>query len=185
MPDQTQPAPVVRSDRIERAAQVFCDSSRNGQRWVDLSEPFRDLYRRRVRALADAGLLADPSSVDRHPAVPAEIPANVVVLPEDWRHLTYYPIAGHTNAAEAADAVNALIESWRPTPAEQPAAEPEPCVITDVAGDTVRVTSLLGPRRIAVDTTDTTWLTPDQADQLADALRAHAAARRAESGADA
>lgn len=67
-------------------------------------------------------------------------------------------------------------------PTEQPSSvgQPEPFEITDVSGDEVRVNSLPGAARISVKVDDVIWLDPDEADQLADALRAHAAARRAE-----
>lgn len=186
MADGTGPPPVVRSARIEHAAQVICDTSVAGMRWADHGEPVREIYRRRARALVEAGLLADavpaeqPSSVDQRGNMPADIPANVVVLPEDWRHLTYYPIAGHTNPAEATDAVNALIESWRPTPAEQPDPESETCLLVDANGNHVSVDSTPGTPTVLLLACEGVDLTPDQADDVADALRAHAAARRAD-----
>lgn len=49
---------------IDRVAQVFCDSANtNAMKWADLGEPFRDIYRNRACALADAGLLAMPEAV--------------------------------------------------------------------------------------------------------------------------
>jgi len=55
------PVTPTRAEVIERAAEVFCDSSENGARWVDLGEPLRAMYRRRQAVVADAGLLADPA----------------------------------------------------------------------------------------------------------------------------
>ncbi|WP_290055642.1 hypothetical protein, partial [Amycolatopsis solani] len=55
------PAGPTRAEVIERAAEVFCDSSTDGVPWADLAEPVRALYRRRQSVVADAGLLADPA----------------------------------------------------------------------------------------------------------------------------
>ncbi|HET6291000.1 MAG TPA: hypothetical protein VFG15_30185 [Amycolatopsis sp.] len=55
------PATPTRAEVIERAAETFCDSSQRVIPWADLAEPVRDLYRERMAALADAGLLADPA----------------------------------------------------------------------------------------------------------------------------
>lgn len=45
---------------IDRAAEVFCDSSAQGMRWNQLGEAFKDIYRVRIRKLADAGFLTGP-----------------------------------------------------------------------------------------------------------------------------
>ncbi|WP_372673002.1 hypothetical protein [Amycolatopsis kentuckyensis] len=76
------PAVPTRAEVIERAAEVFCDSSADGARWADLGEPARALYRRRQAAVADAGLLADPALFAEIARLRAQIGAAVAVLDE-------------------------------------------------------------------------------------------------------
>lgn len=46
-------------DVIERAAQLFCDSSPEGRIWAEHGEPFRNIYRRQLKVLHDVGHLGD------------------------------------------------------------------------------------------------------------------------------
>lgn len=75
--------------------------------------------------------------------------------------------------------MDALRSALDATPTEQPAAEPEPCVITDDAGDELGVASSPCRLRVAITATGSVWLTPDQAEQHARAVLAHTAAVRA------
>lgn len=75
------------------------------------------------------------------------------------------------------------IADFRPheaTSDTRPLPEPQPCVITDIAGDRLCVDSKPGDPYVVVWAFEGVLLEPDQAVQHAHAVLAHAAARRAD-----